>query len=324
MLLVGDVPVTAAPGELLEAVLLNPEVERQNRMFLEQSRGEVPAHKSSLCVLQGEEALVDPVASVEYLGSEDATTCVLVVVHCSTTRRSWAAHLDEISGLHSSQMWENLDDFKAPSLYLVGGYREPKNQGPALAGEVLSLFHSTDQRFDLKLACVASAVTEHDGRPACRQLVVELATGRPFPLTFADRGPEVERRMAGRWCQGTCRLANIWDPDCRCLDLPHFVCHLPQWLCTRSRRLLGLADAELLQVCSTSPLHESENFVADMRALHRWLIDAQDQPGDYPPHVQYRWHTTGWVRADKGGGVDGVRPWSSPEVQHTAAGQNYP
>lgn len=67
------------------------------------------------------------------IGSQDATTCVVAMLACPSSRIVWVAHLDsvhfgdrDIAGVEHA-----LKQMQQPQLYLVGGYCDAAGQGPS-------------------------------------------------------------------------------------------------------------------------------------------------------------------------------------------------
>lgn len=155
-----------APSCALDALLASPVLAAANEAFLSQSRSIIPRSTPALCLLQGEAALLAPaplrppqhahhppaqqqpqaadgvtsgVTSGWLLGSQDATTCAVAVLHCPATGTAWAAHMDtsptaadEVAIAHA------LSHMQKPRLFLAGAYVSVKNHhshsnGPLLA-----------------------------------------------------------------------------------------------------------------------------------------------------------------------------------------------
>lgn len=158
---------------------------------------------ASLCLLQGESAAVDASAVPGIkIGSQDATTCLVVLLWCPVTQYIWAAHVDQ--PLHSkdvAHVTTALQHMQQPQLYIAGGYCNAQALGPRISQHILQQFHSLPAAITLQLLCVAAANTAADGSPCTCDLVLDTATGSVHPWRFADRGPEVPRRFAAHHCR---------------------------------------------------------------------------------------------------------------------------
>ncbi|KAF6253475.1 N-terminal asparagine amidohydrolase-domain-containing protein [Scenedesmus sp. NREL 46B-D3] len=253
--------------------------------FLQQldSSSTVPDNNGPyLCLMQGEEACVDSRQLPGLvIGSQDATTCMVAIISCPATQLVWCAHLDQqlLGKDDVTLLLDSLSNMQQPQLYLAGAYCDTKSLGPATAQAFLQLLHSLQVAIHLQLACVAAANTAPDGSPHSCCLVLDTASQTPYPWVFANRGPEVPRRLAAQHCRWHSNhlLLNIWCPQQRALALPAFdaTC-LSSWQVMQHERLLWLPDAQLLQLISTSPEHEPAWFVQDMRAMLQFLVEAQE------------------------------------------------
>jgi hypothetical protein len=199
MLLVDGQPLTS---DQLRDILRLPSLVASTAAFLGQEQLSVPPSTRALCVLQGEAAALAaaPGAAPGWLlGSQDATTCVIAILHCAHTRSAWAAHLDgPLSPEDAGEIQSAVARMgPRPQLLLAGGYADSRGTGPPLAQHLLLFFDRVVQQpVELGLACVGAANTLPDGGPASRQLLVDVASGQAHPWLFADRGPEVVRRWA--------------------------------------------------------------------------------------------------------------------------------
>ncbi|WIA12586.1 hypothetical protein OEZ85_006243 [Tetradesmus obliquus] len=221
------------------------------------------------------------------IGSQDATTCMVAILSCPATQRVWCAHLDQelLGQTDIVLLLHSLASMQQPQLYLAGAYCDAKGRGPKTAQAFLQLLHSLQPAIHLQLACVAAANTAPDGSPYCCCLVLETASQTPHPWVFANRGPEVPRRLAAQHCRWHSDqvLINVWCPQQHVLALPAFdPTVLDSWHVMQYERLLLLPEQQFLQLMSTSPDHEPAWFVQDMRAMLQFLIAAQE------PHSQER------------------------------------
>jgi hypothetical protein len=151
----------------LQQLLSRPEIAARNAAYLQEAAAiyyqssQVSAGLFSLCVLQGEQkqrqycclmhplrkhpaapslpsfntagecATVSSIPADVWIGSQDATTCVVAMLACPSSRIVWVAHLDsahlgdrDISGIEHA-----LEQMDQPKLYLVGGYCDAAGQG---------------------------------------------------------------------------------------------------------------------------------------------------------------------------------------------------
>lgn len=166
----------------------------------------LPLHScptANLCLLQGEAATVDASQLPGLLiGSQDATTCLVVILWCPLSSQAWAAHVDQcLSSGDMTLLNDSLQRMQQPTLYISGGYCDQKNLGLSLAQNILQQFHSLSYSIRLQLLCAGSINTAADGSPCVCQLVLDTAEGLVHPWMFDDRGPEVPRRFAAHYCR---------------------------------------------------------------------------------------------------------------------------
>jgi hypothetical protein len=232
-----------------------------NRAFLQQDQSELGAEHRSICVLQAEQAITSYGDQEIYIGSEDATTCLIAVVLCQATKKAWVAHFDDSTSEDVEAVTTALDTFQAPQLYLTGAYDEPSGCSLRACRAILNLFHASPQPIDLRLACIFTANTSATKSPCTRSLVVNCKTGAAHPFTFADRGPEVPRRFATRYCLPSSKqLMHVMQGDEMVLrPLPT---RMPPPYLRYFQLLLSLDDHTLLREQSTSPEHEGPKFVS--------------------------------------------------------------
>lgn len=209
-----QLPLDVLPTHLLDLVLSSAPLKAAAACFLGSAVRRIPAHHKCLVALQGEQALYrygmlelashdaassgriadastsTGVGSTAHLsepstgedrvfaGSEDATTCVIAVLRCPTTKAVWAAHFDDATIGDTKSIAAAVDQMAQPELYLVGGYDEPSGSGRRACQALLHAFHALlPQQVALKLAVLAAACIDAAGGPATRQLAVDCATG---------------------------------------------------------------------------------------------------------------------------------------------------
>lgn len=201
---------TGAPigaGDLLDALLCLPALQQRNQDFLAGAgTSTADAAAPVLCVLQGEAAVARldraPWCDGLLVGSQDATTC-LVVVLAAHQQCVFAAHLDDAElGSNDLQLLASALDAmqQQPRLWLVGGYCDAGGLGPRLAAGLLRLLHDLAAHVRVELCCVGAANTSADGSPLACSLVVDTRTLTARPWLFHDRGPQLPRRFAAMQC----------------------------------------------------------------------------------------------------------------------------
>ena len=206
MLLIDGTELTAAQ---LQEVISHPYLLQKCASFLGQPQAIIPANEPALCLMQGECAHISFKSGSQRkqlftVGSQDATTCITMLVSCSKTSNLFAAHIDthELTTEDTLLLRTALLTMQEPRLYLAGGYCDSNSLGPLLSQSILTLFHSQiAQRVHLELACLAQLNTAEDGSPKTRQLLLHPDEGVPRPCLFTNRGPCVARRFACQHCR---------------------------------------------------------------------------------------------------------------------------
>jgi hypothetical protein len=190
-------------------VLANPYLVQKCASFIQQTQAFIPASNPAVCLLQGECAYfnfgVGPHKKQPFaVGSQDATTCIIIILSCSETGNMFVAHMDthELSLEDTQVLMAAIIRMQNPKLYLAGGYCDQNGLGPMLSQSILSLFHSQIScAIHLELACIAQLNTAEDGSPKTRQLVLHPDDQLPRPCLFTSRGPCVARRFACQHCR---------------------------------------------------------------------------------------------------------------------------
>ena len=230
----------------------------------------VPSSVPSLFVMQGENAICQA-NQFQYVGSEDATTCVIVIIEGNNY--CYVSHIDEGS-YNDMAIWDYItqctDSGKViAKLYLAGGYT---GSVPDDFLRFLLRVKSYSSKLDLVLCCCGSANLQPDGFPRIRSLVLNTREGKPYPYTFEYRGPEIFRRHTARSLGQ--RSVSILDQEGR-LVLKGFRCDLnpaTEWFYKEMLQLAKRDPPQFLDNFSTSPLHESEVFIPDMIGMLEFCL----------------------------------------------------
>jgi hypothetical protein len=289
MLLLSDRPVEEelSIDSVLIKILSDKDVKSRVMQFIS-CMHPLSSAASVVVVMQGEQAMVNRRDSMAFIGSTDATTCL--VVSLVSADMAWVGHYDEGT---SQQDLESIDraieqmshaEGAAPlSLFLVGSFIEERGISKATVRRVLRHLHHNRARLLIELACIlelnTTSVCGTAPAPIVQSLVVDLQTCSPLAADLSDhRGPEVPRRFAYPSCipPGIHRLVCIFDPEKRLLVVPEVTINLSPSHIQYLIRILAIEDDEtLLEVTSTSPKVEGKGFVADVRAAYAFLLANQ-------------------------------------------------
>ncbi|CAL1679997.1 unnamed protein product [Lasius platythorax] len=258
---------------------------------------------SLLYVQQREMAATVPQdKNVSILGSDDMTTCIIVVVRHSGSGAAALAHLDgsgtEDAAVAMIQRVTELSPIGYEGrleLQLVGGYSDPRNYSEELFYTILSAFHKQPVEIDLTLCCVGelnTAVRVGIHWPVIYGIGLNVKTGEIFPATFPDKGPDQALRCA-RQLTGGQQVLDIYDCALGLLRIGPFnydpLRGVDLWL--------AQSDQFILQHLSTSPEVEQPHFVSQVRATLKYIQDNQFPAvtvfRDNKPHYYRRDETTG-------------------------------
>jgi len=285
MILVGTDAVPD-PRQVLPRAWADPELRATSEAFPTRPEVKVPA-PTSVYVGQGELAVVRP-DHARYIGSSEATSCVIMCLWDPATRLCSVAHLD---GSHTpGTVAALLEPHRRDGpilLHLVGaaaGVSEDKSPVPEVLLEIFRLLIAAPHRVRLITACVAAANTRNKGSlhyPLATSLVLHVHTGEVAPAEFLSHGPCPELRHS-RFL-GDCpdrRYPNVID-----FATGDFVVAPFSYRGIPPPRLLAymsLVDAELLASCSSTPHCEAPGFCDRLRATFRFLLDHPTFPSAGP------------------------------------------
>lgn len=195
-----------------------------------------------LYVFQREYATVDP-SLVEFVGTDEATTCVGVVIRNQKTKRTSISHMDfvKVVDMGLTEMLSLVVDGDANAIldvHLIGGFDEepcelrnvgnglishvPSGYSLPLCLKIVEALQHRRERFQLQTFCVLSHNTKRDSNknvvPIVSGFMVETSSGSVMPACFdrTSRCPdEIVRRVRvtvssedPRW---TNKLLEIYD-----------------------------------------------------------------------------------------------------------------
>ncbi|XP_057458315.1 protein N-terminal asparagine amidohydrolase isoform X2 [Lotus japonicus] len=183
-----------------------------------------PERSKCVYIFQREYATVDP-AIVDFVGTDEATTCVGIVIRNQKTGMTSVAHMDspKIVEMGLSQMLALLLDDSLDTVldvHLIGGFEDVSLQHAngsnsvsesqadldgysfPLCSKIVHALGSREEKFHVRTMCVLGHNTrkDSDGKtyPIFNGFVVETATGVVIPASFdrSSRCPdEVVRRI---------------------------------------------------------------------------------------------------------------------------------
>ncbi|XP_059470022.1 protein N-terminal asparagine amidohydrolase isoform X2 [Neocloeon triangulifer] len=239
----------------------------------------VVGHMGLLYVQQREFAITVPHdKNVTIMGSDDATTCIIVVLRHTGSGAVGIAHLDG-SGMDECviTMIQRIQELSMGyvegriELQLIGGYSDPRNYSDAIFYNLMQAFQKHPVEVDLTLCCVGELNTTIRGGihwPIIYGIGVHTKTGEIFPATFADKGPEQSLRSARQFTGGR-QVLDIYDSNLGMLRIGPF-----NYEPLRGAELwLQQSDDFILQHLSTSPDVEPQHYVMQVRATLRHIME---------------------------------------------------
>ncbi|KAL7288143.1 protein N-terminal asparagine amidohydrolase [Trichogramma pretiosum] len=240
--------------------------------------------------------------NVTILGTDDVTTCVIVIVRHGGSGAVALSHLDG-SGTEQAvcHMIARVSELSIGfpegriELQLIGGYADPRNYSEQLFHSILSCFHKLPIEIYLTLCCVGELNTTFRAGihwPMIYGLGINVTTSEIFPATFPDKGPEQPLRSARHFTGGQ-EVLDIYDYTLGLLKIGPF-----NYSPSRGVNLwLSRSDQFILQHLSTSPDVEPPHFVSNIRATLKYI---QENPfpsvtvfRDNKPHYYRRDEVTG-------------------------------
>ncbi|CAJ1053820.1 protein N-terminal asparagine amidohydrolase [Xyrichtys novacula] len=260
--------------------------------------------KCLLYVQQREFAATTPADNcVSVMGSEDATTCHLVVLRHTGSGAVCLAHCD------GSSTWSEVPLFvKAVSslsqvckegrfeLHLVGGFNDESKTSHKLSLNILAAFQKQKEDIHLETCCVTElndSVVDGTHRPVVYGIGVNVKTGDVFPSSFPYKGPAEQLRSARTFTGG--QMADIYDSSKGLVKIGP---------CKWSPNLdiafwLSQNDDTILKYLSTSPRAEPPHFVQHMKSTIQFILGHPSPDSLFPdgqPQVYHRTERGDWER----------------------------
>ncbi|XP_041838559.1 protein N-terminal asparagine amidohydrolase isoform X2 [Melanotaenia boesemani] len=259
--------------------------------------------KCLLYVQQREFAATTPADdSVSIIGSDDATTCHLVVLRHTGSGAVCLAHCD------GSDTWSEVSMFMTAvaslsstcedgrfELHLVGGFNDESKTSHKLSLNILA-FQKQKEDIHLETCCITEMndiVDKGAHRPIVYGIGVNVKTGDVFPASFTHRGPAEELRSARTFTGGL--MADVYDPShglfkiAPCKWSPNL--NIAFWL--------SQSDDTILKYLSTSPTAEPPHFVKHIKSTIMFLLEHPNSDSLFPggqPQLYHRAQTGGWER----------------------------
>lgn len=320
--------------ELVIALLEHPDLVSASRLFctLPERKFSVSEEQAKcVYVFQREYAIVDP-ALVEIVGTDEATTCVGIVIRNRTSGMTSIAHLDtpDVVDIGLSQMLSlvsDSDDNDANlDVHLVGAFEDSAPQGNdndesksysemegysfALCMKIVETLAESKVKFQIQNFQVLKHNTRwgSDGNayPIFHGLLMETSSGSVVPASFDEstrRPDEIIRRIrlgASFEFEDPGRLLDTYQTQ-----TDRFVIAPFSWSMRKVRIAMMMrhrSDLEIFLTTSTSPSAEGPDFVHNQKRVWDYLIQHPDWRETFPsklPRVFQRTANMNWAMSSE-------------------------
>lgn len=223
---------------------------------------------------------------INILGTDDATTCHIVVLRHTGSGAVGLSHFDGSGVPKAAQDLVSLVKALPCSsgrleLHLIGGFCDEQKTSMELSLKTLQAFHDIQEDLYLETCCITDMnnirkTVKDKGRaislpfPNIYGIAVDVKTGEICKANFIDHGPEQSLRCA-RHFTGTEEVLNIYDPKSNTLTIGPFNYSTSDEI----GLLCGLPKEFLREHLSTSPAQEPPHFEDQVRAA---LLQIKDHP----------------------------------------------
>ena len=232
-----------------------------------------------LYVMQREYATVSrDDKNVIVIGSEDATTCHIVVLRNTATGLTSLGHFD---GQDTSNGIKNMIEAVTSGsaegsgkieLGLFGGFLDNRGISEKLAISILEIIQNHRESIHLTSACMVGfndTIEKGLHKPIVFGVGVAIQDGEIFPATFQDKGPDECIRHA-RNSAGIEEMTEIYNSRYQELRIPPY--EYKEDITWIIPFFLSASDDEILEDLSTSPHCEPSDFVENTKATLRHIL----------------------------------------------------
>lgn len=284
----------------------NPHLQENARTFRSKPLVDVDP-KCLLYVQQREFAATTPADNcVSVIGSDDATTCHLVVLRHTGSGAVCLAHCDGSSTWSEVPLLVKAVTSLSPvckegrlELHLVGGFNDDSKTSHNLSLNILAAFQKQKEDIHLETCCITEMndiVVNGRHKPVLYGIGVNVKTGEVFPAIFTCKGPAEELRSARTFTGG--QMADIYDSSKGLVKIGP---------CKWSPNLdiafwLSQNDDTILKYLSTSPMAEPPHFVQHMKSTIQFLLEHPDSDSLFPggqPQLYHRTEKGDWEMASQ-------------------------
>jgi protein N-terminal asparagine amidohydrolase len=274
-------------------------------------------------VFQREYATVDP-ALVDYVGTDEATTCGGIVIRNRKSRMTCVAHMD-FTNIVDGGFKQMMSQLVGPDLdtefdvHVIGAFedfspqqanggKEKDGYSFSLCAKIVETLLKRPEKFHIQTLFVLGRNTQLDferhARPIFTGFLVETANGSVTPACF-DRSSRCPDDIVRRIRLSAAYEDLAWDG--KLLDTydtvnDKFVIAPCCWTrCQKqiAKTLQKLSDREILFACSTSPFAEASDFVENEQRKWEYLIKYPEWEKSFPqkkPRVFERTADGSWKK----------------------------
>ncbi len=277
-------------------------------------------------VAQKEVAISRPAEdkAIKILGSEDATTCHIVVLRHRVNGTTAIAHLDQVSKPALDKVVQRLSTSSQEQdeivISIFGGYDDERGTSEELSLELLDYLVRSRAKFLLNMSVIGEYNTGfgNDGdqsrfpRPKIYGVAAEVDSGRIFPARFPDQRPDAvlrHVRLSFRQFQTYQEYEESRESFYEDYDdnTEQFVIQPFHFIPVRGPelgRICKASDKFILENMSTSPKVEPKHFCDNIRAAANFVIENQDAMktvflGSNPRAYAFSDNQKKWIRVKK-------------------------
>ncbi|XP_043969587.1 protein N-terminal asparagine amidohydrolase isoform X2 [Gambusia affinis] len=280
-----------------------PHLQENAKAFRSKPRVDVDP-KHLLYVQQREFAATTPADNcVSILGSDDATTCHLVVLRHTGSGAVCLSHLDGSSTRTEVQLTmkavtslSNGCSEGRFELHLVGGFDDNDKRSHKLSLNILAAFQKQKDHIHLETCCITemnNVVDKGIHKPIVYGIGVNVKTGEVFPASFPHKGPAEMLRSARTFTGG--EMTDIYDSRHGLIKVGPC-----QWSPDLEISFwLSQSDDTILKYLSTSPFAEPPHFVQHIKSTIQFLLSHPNSDSLFPggqPHLYQRTESGSWER----------------------------
>lgn len=281
LITLGNKPMGQSPDSFDEFMRRYPEYQSTAEAFCKQKPRTV-SEIGLLYVGQREMAGTTPEDdTIETIGTEDATTCHMVVLRHTGSGAVCVSHFDgcgtEKAVNDMIDIVNNLSSDKPQGrleLHLFGGFCDDDETSGKLSKNVIKAFHQSKEEIYLMTACISdwnNVRKERKSWPIVYGIAVNVKSGNIVRAQFTSHGPDQPIRHA-RHFTGSEEVLNIYDPKSKLLKIGPF----EYTTIGEIEILCGIPDRFLLENFSTSPDQEPTHFIDNVRAALKQIRDHPD------------------------------------------------